>query len=113
VDAARKRRTCAATSNILIDYRMNLDGKTYMRGDIVPTRSLPEPTAKIAGTGPIKHAVVVRDNEVIYSREPAGETCGPRFRESNLPSGEHFYYVRMEQKDGNMAWSSPVWVHRK
>ncbi|MCC6393910.1 MAG: hypothetical protein IT167_25150 [Bryobacterales bacterium] len=113
MDAMRKRHTYAATSNILMDYRMNLDGRTCMQGDIVPSQSLPELTAKIVGTGPIKHVVVVRDNEVIYSREPAGETYDLRFRESNLPAGEHFYYVRMEQKDGNMAWSSPIWVQRK
>jgi hypothetical protein len=27
--------------------------------------------------------------------------------------GENRYYVRVEQVDGNMAWSSPVWVTRK
>ncbi len=24
--------------------------------------------------------------------------------------GEHFYYVRVEQEDGEMAWTSPIWV---
>ncbi|MDQ2990213.1 MAG: phosphotransferase, partial [Pseudomonadota bacterium] len=24
--------------------------------------------------------------------------------------GEHFYYVRVTQDDGNMLWSAPVWV---
>jgi hypothetical protein len=24
--------------------------------------------------------------------------------------GEHFYYVRLTQSDGNMLWSAPVWV---
>jgi hypothetical protein len=27
--------------------------------------------------------------------------------------GENRYYVRVVQKDGNMAWSSPVWVTKK
>jgi hypothetical protein len=25
-------------------------------------------------------------------------------------AGEHFYYVRLTQSDGNMLWSAPVWV---
>ena len=25
-------------------------------------------------------------------------------------AGENRYYIRVEQNDGNMAWSSPVWV---
>ena len=24
--------------------------------------------------------------------------------------GDHFYYVRVTQEDGNMLWSAPVWV---
>jgi hypothetical protein len=27
--------------------------------------------------------------------------------------GENRYYLRIEQTDGNMAWSSPVWVKVK
>ena len=26
---------------------------------------------------------------------------------------ENRYYVRVVQRDGNMAWSSPVWVTKK
>jgi hypothetical protein len=26
------------------------------------------------------------------------------------PPGEHWYYVRIEQSDGELAWSSPIWV---
>jgi hypothetical protein len=22
-----------------------------------------------------------------------------------------YYYVRIQQADGNLAWSSPIWVH--
>jgi hypothetical protein len=25
-------------------------------------------------------------------------------------AGENRYYLRIEQSDGNMAWSSPMWV---
>jgi hypothetical protein len=28
-------------------------------------------------------------------------------------AGEHFYYVRLTQADGNMLWSAPVWVTQK
>ena len=54
---------------------------------------------------------MVRDNQYVYSAEPAtGESFELRFRETTLAPGEHYYYVRVEQKDGNVAWSSPVWV---
>jgi hypothetical protein len=28
------------------------------------------------------------------------------------PGGSHWYYVRVTQRDGTMAWSSPIWVGR-
>jgi hypothetical protein len=28
-------------------------------------------------------------------------------------TGENRYYVRVEQEDGNLAWSSPVWIQKK
>lgn len=31
------------------------------------------------------------------------------FHDSNI-SGENYYYVRIYQKNGQMAWSSPIWV---
>lgn len=113
MDAMRSRHTYAATSNILMDYRLAVDGKSFVQGDIVTgSSSAPELTAKITGTGPLKRVVVVRDNEYIYTNDPAGESFELRYRENALGPGEHYYYVRVEQKDGNVAWSSPIWIKR-
>jgi hypothetical protein len=56
--------------------------------------------------------VVVRDNEYVYTNDPSGDSFELRYRENNLAPGEHYYYVRAEQRDGNVAWSSPIWVKR-
>ncbi|MBI3684087.1 MAG: hypothetical protein HY235_27250, partial [Acidobacteria bacterium] len=114
LDAMRKRHTYAGTTNALMDCRMTIDGKTYLQGDIVASQSSPELTARIIGSAPIKQVVIVRDNQVIHSQEPKSETYELRFRETaSLAPGEHFYYVRMEQTDGSVVWSSPVWIQRK
>jgi hypothetical protein len=110
VDAMRRRRTYAATSNILMDYRLTVDGKTFLQGDETEARSMPELTAKINGTAPLKSVVVVRDQETVFSQSPSGVAYDLRYRENALPRGTHYYYVRVEQQDGNVAWSSPVWV---
>ena len=110
VNALRQRHTYAATTNILLDYRLTLDGKPYLQGDIAAGSGIPELTARIVGAGPLKKVDVVRDNQYVYSQQPAGETFDLRFRENELAPGEHYYYVRVEQKDGRMAWSSPIWV---
>lgn len=110
MDAMRKRHTYAATSNILMDYRLRAGETTAIQGDEIATTSLPELTARIVGSAPLKKVVVVRDNQYIYSQEPKGETFDLRYRENSVPPGEHYYYVRVEQQDGNVAWASPVWV---
>ena len=35
------------------------------------------------------------------------------FREQSLDPGDHYYYVRVEQEDGNVAWASPIWVTKR
>jgi hypothetical protein len=112
VDAMRQRHTYAATSNILLDYRMSVDGSAYLQGDAAKGRGLPELSAHLAGSAPIRQVVVVRDNQVVYSQQPNAESFDLRFRETALSPGEHFYYVRLEQVDGNVAWSSPIWITR-
>ena len=113
LDAMRKRHTYAATSNILMDYRLSSGETTYMQGDAGAATALPELRAHIVGTAPLKKVVVIRDNKYIYTQEPRGETYDLRYRENQLTPGEHYYYVRAEQKDGNVAWSSPIWVTYK
>jgi hypothetical protein len=113
MDAMRKRHAYAATSNILLDYRMNVGGATYLQGDIVASaREAPELWAKIVGTGPLRKVDVIRDNQYIYAQEPRGESYELRYRDNAISPGEHYYYVRVEQQDGNVAWSSPIWIRR-
>lgn len=112
LDGMRRRHTYAATTNILLDYRATADGKTYVQGDAFQAVSAPELSARITGTGPIREVVVVRDNKVIYSQSPKAERYDLRYREAEQLSGEHFYYVRVEQENGHVAWSSPVWIKR-
>ncbi|MGH9667159.1 MAG: hypothetical protein ACRD9L_22270 [Bryobacteraceae bacterium] len=113
IDAMRKRHTYAASRNILLDYRMRVDGKTFLQGDELQSSSLPELYAKIEAAGPLKRVVLVRDNQYIYSQEPKGDVFELHYRENSLTPGVHYYYVRLEQQDRNMAWSSPIWIDYK
>jgi hypothetical protein len=89
---------------------MTAGAGTYIQGDIFESSALPEISAKIVGSGPLKKVVIVRDNQYIYSQEPEGSTFNLKFKENSLQPGEHYYYVRAEQKNGNLAWSSPIWI---
>ena len=110
IEAMRKRHTYAATTNILLDYRVRADGKQYIQGDEFNTRALPEIYARIRGTSGLAKVVIVRDNQYIYSQSPESAEFELRYRETSLSPGRHYYYVRVEQKDRHMAWSSPIWI---
>ncbi|MBI3696302.1 MAG: hypothetical protein HY238_15880 [Acidobacteria bacterium] len=110
VDAMRRRHTYAATSNIILDFRMEDGAGTHLQGDVVTAQGTPQLVVKIFGTAPLAKIDVVRDNQYIHSRPGAGETAEFTYRDNSAGAGEHYYYVRVQQKDRNVAWSSPIWV---
>ena len=113
LDAMRKRHTYAATSNIILDYRMQDGDGEWIQGDEFSSSEVPSVKAVVRGTSDIKEAVVVRDNTYVHTQTGDGERMEFEFREQSLEPGEHYYYVRVEQEDGNVAWSSPIWVTKQ
>jgi len=110
VDAMRKRHTYAATDNIVLDVRVGAQG---IMGDEVRT-SQPRLDVIVLGTGPIDRVEVIRNGEVSHTERPKQDAAESRFhwedpapRKGETPS---YYYVRVLQKDGQMAWASPIWV---
>jgi hypothetical protein len=110
VDAMRRRHSYAATDNIVLDVRMGLLG---IMGDEVKT-ARPQLDVVVLGTGPVERVDVIRNGAVVHTEKPAKGTEEVRFRwEDPAPKkGEKasYYYVRVLQKDGQMAWASPIWV---
>ena len=53
---------------------------------------------------------IIRNSEVIYREKGNGVFTRFQIEDTNPPKGTNWYYGRIVQKDGNMAWSSPVWV---
>jgi hypothetical protein len=109
VEATRKRHSYAATDNIVLDVRM---GSLGIMGDEVRT-DRPRLDVVVLGTGLIDRVEVLRNGEVAHTE--AGKGAEARFGwEDPAPvKGEKpsYYYVRVVQKDGQMAWASPIWVH--
>ena len=69
--------------------------------------------SKRSDTNGIKEVAVVRDNQYVHTRKGEGERMEFEFREQSLDPGNHYYYVRVEQEDGNVAWASPIWVTKR
>ena len=111
LEAMRKRHNYAATDNIILDYRATADDVEYIQGDVVPGEvSRVELRARILGTAPVRQIDIIRGKEFVYTLQDQPDEVTFRFVDTQPPSGEQHYYVRVQQADGQMAWSSPIWV---
>ena len=63
--------------------------------------------------GPLRVNLVIKDNQIVFVREPKTPTREVKFRfqDREVQPGVHYYYARVIQEDRNMAWVSPIWVN--
>jgi hypothetical protein len=65
---------------------------------------------KAQGTDTIEAIHLIRDAQYIYKWSPNARQADFQFSDPEAGKGPHWYYVRVEQKNGELAWSSPIWV---
>lgn len=113
-DALRKRHTYAATDNIVMDFEIpNTASGTALMGDIVNSATPPKLTVRILGTAPLKQIDVIKNNKYVHQLKPNQKDVRFEYLDSSIAPGESYYYVRVEQADGQLAWSSPIWIRYK
>ena len=110
IEAFDNRRTIAATDKIYLNFTCN----EKPLGSIFETTENAKLWFKVDGTAAFRRITIVR-NEKDWKN--FGIFTGTTFEETvtdeDMLAGENRYYVRVVQRDGNMAWSSPVWVTKK
>ena len=67
-------------------------------------------TVHVQGTGPIARIEVIKNNAFAHTVRPESASASFEFRDNDIKGGESYYYVRVEQTAGQLAWSSPIWV---
>ncbi|MGH7248394.1 MAG: hypothetical protein ACREH9_09845, partial [Pseudomonadota bacterium] len=102
----RARHAYAATDNIIVDVRIG----EHLMGDIFSSHEIPVLKVKVEGTGPIARIEVIKNNTFVDTVRPQGSAASFEFRDNAIQPGESYYYVRVEQARGQLAWSSPIWV---
>jgi hypothetical protein len=109
IEALKKRHSYAATDNIVLDVRMGAN----IMGDEVRTGK-PSLDVVVVGTGPLDRVDVLRDGDVVHTHRPEQDSEEAKFHwddaKPNKDSKASYYYVRVVQKNGQMAWASPIWV---
>jgi hypothetical protein len=106
--AFQNRHCYAATDNILLDVRSG----AHLMGDEFDADGPVTLQVLAHGTGPIARVDIIKDFVYAYSTEPhAARVAFSWTDDESRPAGLSWYYVRVLQEDGELAWGSPFWVH--
>ncbi len=102
------RRTYGATDRIGVVFRY---GQNWM-GEEVKYRKGESLSLQISGTGPLQEVRVIKNGKPWKTFNPKEESL--QFEQALVPDPldgkEDYYFVELEQSDGNRAWSSPIWI---
>ena len=106
--AIRDRRTYATTGpRILLTFTVSgLPMGAVGRAERAECR------AAIHAVRPLRLIEIVKDGRVAWSQPCDSLDADIVWRDPVAPQGEHYYYLHVVQQDGEMAWSSPVWVQQ-
>ena len=114
-EAMNQRRTYATTgARMLVDFRLN----GHPMGSNVPindNRSKIQLTGEFHGTGSLDKITIIKyDGEQysqLYEYSPYENILDYNFSvEDTSATTGGFYYLRIRQKDGTTAWTSPIWL---
>lgn len=105
-DSLYARRTYAATDYIIVDFQSG----GHAMGEEFSSTEPPRFDVRIIGTSKIEQIDVIKDNTFAYTAHPDVSEVTFSYSDPDIKPGTHYYYVRVIQDDGNMAWGSPIWI---
>lgn len=115
-DGLWNRRTYATThaERIIIEFEIN----GHKMGEEFEANAPPEIKFSVAGTSPLKKVVVVKyDKTGGYRPFKTITNLGGETHQETITDNEFvedsFYYLRVFQENGALAWSSPIWIKEK
>lgn len=125
IEALQARSTYATTGEKIVlglhiaGFPMGSEIDTKVRPGLEFNRYI---TGYCIGTQPLDEVVLIRNGKVFRNLPVKTDTLEFEIDDTELlsnitleaPEGKTpfvYYYLRAVQKDGHMAWSSPIWVH--
>lgn len=108
IQALRRRRVYATTGvRIWVSFTVN----SQPMGESLTVDKPPTLAMEVHGTGPIERVEVIRDQHRIARFDAGKWSFETTFDDRSITPGWHYYYVRITQVNGEMAWASPIWVN--
>ena len=113
VFSAMETRRCYATTGERIVVEFEVNG--HQMGEEIEVKKGEKRVVKVRalGTGAIAMIDVVKNNANAFVHKGKGEVEEFEWVDEAAERETDYYYVRVTQEDGAMAWSSPVWVSVK
>jgi hypothetical protein len=108
LEAIRKRHVYGATDNIVVDVRSG----PHLMGDEFQTTEAPTLQLTVLGTSKLAKIDILRDSAVVATLRPEGREYRGTWTDPAPLADTHYYYVRVMQGDGQLAWTSPFWIRR-
>ena len=110
LDAFRKRHCYGATDNILLDVRSG----EHLMGDEFDADGPVRLKVLVHGTRPIARVDIIKDFVYVYSTEPNRQRVEFEWTDDETAPRRPELVLRPRlQDDGEIAWGSPIWVHRR
>lgn len=105
--AALKQRHCyGATDDIIVDLRCG----DHIMGDELNVTGSPLLSLHVIGTDKLAVIDVLRDSKVVHTLKPDERAYRGEWRDRQATAGQHYYYIRVRQANGELAWASPLWI---
>ncbi|MBN8728970.1 MAG: hypothetical protein J0L64_00395 [Acidobacteria bacterium] len=112
LNAMKRRQSYGATDNLILDYRIATNTAEHLQGSILEEKGPFRLKVKVTGTKPIRQIDIIRSNTFLMTTHPNKLEAELTFQDGQPLTGESYYYVRVQQHDDQMAWSSPIWIKR-
>jgi|GEM_PF-217880 len=108
-EALRKRHVYGTSGKKIILFARVADAP--MGSKVTWSRGTVPVAIRVVGCDVLQSVEVVRNGETVFSHPCGNEIEVSLLAEDMEPQpGTSWYLVKATQKDGHMAWSSPVWV---
>jgi hypothetical protein len=106
LDALRRRHCYGATDDIIVSFKSG----DHLMGDEFSTGQPPRLEMHVIGTGRLARIDILKDGDVVTTLKPGKAEYKGTWTDPKPAEGVHYYYIRVVQDDGELAWASPMWI---
>lgn len=107
--AGLKARKTIASTHPRIGIEFSVNG--YNLGNIVSCEMEKQKEIEIKAVAPkiISYIEIIKNGEVLKREKVGKQWIEMKFIDDEMLTKDTYYYIRIKQEDGHMAWASPVW----